>query len=574
MAGVPPEAFISYSREDAEFVDRMEADLRALDFDVWVDRRRIEGGREWEHEITSAIERYSLVIAVLSPPAVRSPHVRFEHELALRLDKRIVPVLYRPCPIPSALEKYQWIDFSDGTDYARALKELVYASLDPTFDLAADSDTLYNQALALKESDPERTTILFQRILDRNPGYFNGHVATEQQQLVARLYTSRVERLKALAEKAHRQGEYGVEAGALEAIIALGDQDPAVLAWAQEYLPVARQNRVLLGPYRVVLHLAASGNRAAAAEKLQILWQQAPYFRDPAGVAPELGLTVPMTYEEARDRRLADDQRKQREACADSDWDATLGRMNADMQEKTRQTEDNWKQACALMQSNLSTTTAEALIHHLEQLEALPSSIEMQQHIQDLPRIWRERQNALVAVNAAAKDVERAWTVGTAGAGGCLRRLSVGCLGFFSFSFGMTALALFVGAVGVSIDPGSTPQTSIWALWGMVVFEGVQAAIFAWLTILAHKWPKPYAERKKRKLDRLREMADGYLKEAERLSQAWLREAEPLYAERMQKLIAQHQRTISEAETRYRQRMAEIATEHRRAIVEISQRYR
>jgi TIR domain-containing protein len=59
MASAAPDAFISYSREDAEFVDRLEADLRARGFDVWVDRRRLEGGRDWEQEITHAMSAWS-----------------------------------------------------------------------------------------------------------------------------------------------------------------------------------------------------------------------------------------------------------------------------------------------------------------------------------------------------------------------------------------------------------------------------------------------------------------------------------------------------------------------------------
>ena len=57
MAG-EVEAFFSYSRSDSEFVDRLDADLRARDFKTWVDRRKLEGGQNWQQEIERAIERF------------------------------------------------------------------------------------------------------------------------------------------------------------------------------------------------------------------------------------------------------------------------------------------------------------------------------------------------------------------------------------------------------------------------------------------------------------------------------------------------------------------------------------
>jgi len=59
--------FISYSRKDSEFVDRLEADLRARDIYVWVDRRKLEGGSNFLDEIQKAIDKCNMMIIVLSP---------------------------------------------------------------------------------------------------------------------------------------------------------------------------------------------------------------------------------------------------------------------------------------------------------------------------------------------------------------------------------------------------------------------------------------------------------------------------------------------------------------------------
>ena len=50
-------AFFSYSRTDSEFVDRLDADLRARGFKTWIDRRKLEGGQDSEREFALGIER-------------------------------------------------------------------------------------------------------------------------------------------------------------------------------------------------------------------------------------------------------------------------------------------------------------------------------------------------------------------------------------------------------------------------------------------------------------------------------------------------------------------------------------
>ncbi len=109
---------ISYSRRDGDLVDRLERDLRAAGFPVWVDRRDIEGGDEWNKEIHRAIDDASVILVVLSPAAVASPWVRREYRYALKQGKVVIPLLYHPSPqIPRELERLQKIDFLAGISF-------------------------------------------------------------------------------------------------------------------------------------------------------------------------------------------------------------------------------------------------------------------------------------------------------------------------------------------------------------------------------------------------------------------------------------------------------------------------
>jgi hypothetical protein len=51
-----PQVFISYSRKDAEFIDRLVADLKSAGLTVWYDLSGLDGGTHWETEIQAAID--------------------------------------------------------------------------------------------------------------------------------------------------------------------------------------------------------------------------------------------------------------------------------------------------------------------------------------------------------------------------------------------------------------------------------------------------------------------------------------------------------------------------------------
>jgi len=48
--------FLSYSRKDLVFVERLAADLKSNGFDVWYDLSGLEGGMRWSRAIEKAIQ--------------------------------------------------------------------------------------------------------------------------------------------------------------------------------------------------------------------------------------------------------------------------------------------------------------------------------------------------------------------------------------------------------------------------------------------------------------------------------------------------------------------------------------
>ncbi len=61
--------FISYSRKDSEFVDRLDADLKARGFGTFVDRSNLEPGVEWPDFIQRKVEECTAMVVVLTQAA-------------------------------------------------------------------------------------------------------------------------------------------------------------------------------------------------------------------------------------------------------------------------------------------------------------------------------------------------------------------------------------------------------------------------------------------------------------------------------------------------------------------------
>jgi TIR domain len=87
--------FISYSRDDLAFADQLDAALGLHDFKIVIDRHGIAGGEEWKRRLGSLIRDADTVVFVLSPSSANSEICAWEVEEAVRLGKRIIPVLPR-----------------------------------------------------------------------------------------------------------------------------------------------------------------------------------------------------------------------------------------------------------------------------------------------------------------------------------------------------------------------------------------------------------------------------------------------------------------------------------------------
>lgn len=144
--------FISYSRRNKEFVQKLHSALAAVGRDIWVDWEDIPPTTEWWKEIQRGIEAANAFVFIISPASVASRVCREEIDHAVANNKRIIPLLYQPIDDPGLMEKLHpsisatnWIFFDDPAKFDSAFGTFIEA-VDTDFDYVREHTRLLIRA--------------------------------------------------------------------------------------------------------------------------------------------------------------------------------------------------------------------------------------------------------------------------------------------------------------------------------------------------------------------------------------------------------------------------------------------
>ncbi len=111
--------FISYSRNDRDFVHRLVRDLEAAGISVFFDQR-VKPGASWADSISDAIERAKFLLAVLSPDYVDSAWAQEEMKVGLLRESEgkamVIPLMVRKCQPPPFIAAKAYANFVDSYD--------------------------------------------------------------------------------------------------------------------------------------------------------------------------------------------------------------------------------------------------------------------------------------------------------------------------------------------------------------------------------------------------------------------------------------------------------------------------
>lgn len=131
--GAFQDAFISYGRADSKFFAmRLNERLMERGYNVWFDFDDIPLAVDFQNQIDAGIEQAHNFLFVIAPHSINSEYCRKEVELAVRLNKRIIPLLH-----VEEIDRETWQSrFPDGTDddwefYRQAGKHSSFPNMHP-----------------------------------------------------------------------------------------------------------------------------------------------------------------------------------------------------------------------------------------------------------------------------------------------------------------------------------------------------------------------------------------------------------------------------------------------------------
>lgn len=128
-------AFISYSRKDIDFAQKIFSALKARGLSPKIDTRDLPSLEDWRRELLGMIGAADAVVFIVSRNSIASPVCAWEIEQVARLGKRLAPIVIERVEddrIPSEIAKinYLFFDQSDAFDQqADALAAALHTDL-------------------------------------------------------------------------------------------------------------------------------------------------------------------------------------------------------------------------------------------------------------------------------------------------------------------------------------------------------------------------------------------------------------------------------------------------------------
>jgi WD40 repeat protein len=156
------DVFISYSRRDKVFTQKLFEALKGANRIVWADWDSIPAASDWDAEIKEGIEQAESILFLLSPEWIKSNECRKELTHAVTMGKRLIPILYQmvnPNDVPPELAKINWVYMRDTDDFEKAFQTLC-AAMDTDLDWVKTHTRIQVRALEWDKKKRENSFVL------------------------------------------------------------------------------------------------------------------------------------------------------------------------------------------------------------------------------------------------------------------------------------------------------------------------------------------------------------------------------------------------------------------------------
>ena len=169
------DVFISYSRKDIQFAQRIHHELEARDRQPWVDWQDIPPTSEWLDEVYAGIQEADTFLFIISPDSVVSEICTLEIEHAIQHNKRLVPVVWRDVEdhqVHQVMSAHNWIFLREEDDF-EANFELLIDALETDLEYVKEHTRLLTRAIEWNQSNRTRGLALSKQEVQVAEGWVN-----------------------------------------------------------------------------------------------------------------------------------------------------------------------------------------------------------------------------------------------------------------------------------------------------------------------------------------------------------------------------------------------------------------
>lgn len=127
LRSIEPTIFISYSRNDEEYVKTLQHDLREQDIFSWRDKMNIGGSVEWEKALEVALSHLKGLLVVVTSNSTSSEWVEKECKQFARMGKPVFPYIVDQNSkknLPDYVRKIQYIDGTTSGGFETLVRDL------------------------------------------------------------------------------------------------------------------------------------------------------------------------------------------------------------------------------------------------------------------------------------------------------------------------------------------------------------------------------------------------------------------------------------------------------------------
>jgi hypothetical protein len=271
--------FISYSREDINFVERLAEDLKSRT-EVWLDKWEIEVGDSIPEKINDGIRDSSYVAVILSSNSVNKDWFKrelyaFVHQHLGQNKKRILPVQIDDCDVPALISDLYRADFREDYDSGlRQILKVISLKEEVTADIPNMSDERVRLKLSALRDIAKRTIEEKRRETTANRPFDFGDFQKDDEIGPSKQGTSGLARhyLNGLVVW-HDYGKYASKAFAIYGAIGYRFQKLGNDRWVKLGFPIADEQDASPSPY-------GSTGRYHLFEDGIILWYSNSSYRE------------------------------------------------------------------------------------------------------------------------------------------------------------------------------------------------------------------------------------------------------------------------------------------------------